>query len=138
MAPNAKQASEQAGSGDTVIGWSIRVGRQREELLQQFEPRYPNTVADHVTLKAKASRDAPLPDETQGEIIGRTDDGQGVEALVVRIGGTTERPDGSTYHITWSLGPGREAKESNDVLRDRGWEEIDLPVPVRLEPKRWP
>ena len=34
----------------------------------------------------------------------------------------TDRPDGSTYHITWSLGPGRKARESNDVLRDQGWE----------------
>ena len=37
----------------------------------------------------------------------------------IELDGTTDRPDGSTYHITWSLGPGREAHESNDVLRDR-------------------
>lgn len=122
----------------TVTGWTIRVGRQREELLQQFPPRYPNVVADHVTCKAKAGRDEPPPGEAQGEIVGRADDGKGVECLVVRIGGTTDRPDGSTWHVTWSLGPGRQAKESNDVLRAQGWEPLDLPVPLRLEPARWP
>ena len=28
--------------------------------------------------------------------------------MVVELDGTTDRPDGSTYHITWSLGPGRK------------------------------
>jgi hypothetical protein len=94
-------------------------------------------VADHVTLRAKASSGAPLPDETHGEIVGRVDDGKGVEAMVVSIGGTTDRPDGSTYHITWSLEDGRRAKESNDVLREQEWEMFDLPMPVKLQPARF-
>lgn len=137
MAPSASEAAAQAGSGDSVIGWKLNP-EQRKELLQQFPPRFGNVVADHVTLQAKASRDAPLPQETEGEIVGRADDGRGVEAMVVSIGGTTDRPDGSTYHITWSLDDGREAKESNDVLAEREWEMFDLPMPVRLEPARWP
>ena len=120
----------------TVVGWKVDRA-QRKELLQQFEPRYANVVADHVTLKPDPP-DGKLPDERQGEIVGRADDGRGVEALVVSIGGTTDRPDGSTWHITWSLGPGRQAKESNDVIAEHGWEEIDLPLPVKLQPARWP
>ena len=58
--------------------------------------------------------------------------------MVVRIGGTTDRPDGSTYHITWSLTPGRKAKESNDVIRERGWAAFPEPIPVKLEPKGYP
>jgi hypothetical protein len=54
--------------------------------------------------------------------------------MVVRIGGTTDRPDGSTYHITWSLRPGRQAKESNDVIARHGWREVHPPVPVTLAP----
>jgi hypothetical protein len=136
MAPSAEQAARAAGSGDTVIGWQLDHA-QRKELLQQFRPRFRNVVADHVTLQAKAAKDAPLPEETHGEIVGRVDDGKGVEALVVAIGGTTDRPDGSTYHITWSLEDGRRAKESNDVIRERGWTEIELPMPVRLQPARF-
>ena len=137
MAPSAQEAAAQAGRGSSVTGWKLDRD-QRKELLQQFPPRFRNVVADHVTLQAKAARDAPLPEETTGEIVGRVDDGQGVEALVVSIGGTTDRPDGSTYHITWSLAGGREARESNDVLRAHEWEMFDLPMPVKLEPARFP
>jgi hypothetical protein len=61
-------------------------------------------------------------------VVGVADDGAGVQALVVEIGGTTRRPDGSAYHITWSLARGRRAAESNDVIRERG-------VPIRRGPR---
>ncbi|HYE29446.1 MAG TPA: hypothetical protein VEA61_14600 [Allosphingosinicella sp.] len=137
MAPTARDAAAAAGQGDGVIGWKLD-REQRKELLQQFPPHYRNVDADHVTLQTEAAEDAPLPEETEGEIVGRADDGKGVEALVVAIGGTCDRPDGSVYHITWSLGPGRKAQESNDVLASRQWLAFDLPMPVRLEPARWP
>ena len=120
-----------------MIGWEVDRA-QRKELLQQFPPKFPDTVADHVTLKAKVAGDAELPGAVTGEIVGRADDGEGVEAMVVSIDGTTDRPDGSTYHITWSLGPGRKARESNDVIRDHGWDKLELPMPVMLAPRRWP
>jgi hypothetical protein len=123
--------------GDTVIGWALD-REERVELLLQFPPKYPNVVADHVTLAARIGRDALLPEPVHGEIVGRADDGAGVEAMVVRIEGSTDRPDGSTWHITWSLGQGRRAKESNDVIAARGWTPIELPMPVKLTPARWP
>ena len=84
------------------------------------------------------ARDTPLPEEVDAEVVGRIDDGQGVEALVVAVGGSTDRPDGSTYHITWSLGPGRQAKESNDVLAKGAWLPLREPAPLTLAPARWP
>ena len=137
MAPSAQEAAAKAGRGGSVIGWKLDP-EQRTELLQQFPPRFKNVVADHVTLAGKAARDAPLPQETEGMIVGRADDGQGVEALVVAIGGTTDRPDGSTYHITWSLADGRRAKESNDLLAERAWTTLDLPMPILIHPARFP
>jgi hypothetical protein len=116
-----------------VTGWKLDRS-ERDQLLQQFAPRYEQVVADHVTLKPSGS---DLPREVTAAIVGRTDDGQGVEALVVTMDGTVDRPDGSTYHITWSLGPGRRAKESNDVLKERGWQELDHPVPVTLTPAKF-
>ena len=136
MAPSARQASAEAREGDGVIGWKLDRD-QRKELLQQFPPRYRNVDADHVTLKTEVAEDSPLPEEILGEIVGRGDDGEGVEAMVVSIDGTTDRPDGSTYHITWSLGPGRKAKESNDVIKAQGWQPLELPMPVKLAPKSW-
>ncbi|MGZ8311652.1 MAG: hypothetical protein ACXWUR_06260 [Allosphingosinicella sp.] len=137
MTCSAQQAFDLAGRGDTVIGWKLDRD-QRAELLLQFPPKYSQVVADHVTLKGRSARNAALPNETEAEIVGRVDDGRGVEAMVVSLGGTTDRPDGSTYHITWSLEPARRAAESNDALAGHGWEMFDLPMPVRLRPARFP
>jgi hypothetical protein len=138
MALNAQQAFARAskGKGRTVIGWKLDPD-QRKELLQQFPPKFSEVVADHVTLLPRVPARAELPSEEHGEIVGRIDDGEGVEAMVVSLGGTTDRPDGGTYHITWSLSPGRRAKESNDVIASLGWTEIELPMPVRLIPARF-
>jgi len=119
-----------------VTGWKLP-REERDRLLQRFPARYERTIADHVTLQAGASAETPLPREVRAEVVGRADDGKGLECLLVEIDGTTDRPDGSTYHITWSLGAGRRAKESNDVLRDQGWSRIDRPIPIRLEPARF-
>jgi hypothetical protein len=54
--------------------------------------------------------------------------------LVVRIAGSTERPDGGTFHITWSLANGRRAVESNDVLARGDWLPVEPPVRVQLSP----
>ena len=120
----------------TVTGWKLPE-TERELLLRRFPPSYENVVADHVTLRVGATPQTPLPARPSAEVIGRADDGRGLECLVVALDGTTDRPDGSTYHITWSLGPGREARESNDLLRDRGWNYLEAPIPVELEPARF-
>ena len=118
------------------VGWALDRS-QRRELLERFPARYETAVADHVTLKF-GDRKAELPTETSGQIVGVADDGRGVQAMVVEIGGTTDRPDGSTYHITWSLAAGRQAKESNVVIKENGWAPLPEPIPVKLEPKGFP
>jgi len=121
----------------TGTGWKLPQV-ERDLLLQRFPPRYDNVVADHVTLVVGATPETPLPREVDNAaVIGRADDDDGVECLVVEIDGSTDRPDGSTYHITWSLGSGRRARESNDVLRDKGWDYIEAPIRVTLEPARF-
>ena len=56
--------------------------------------------------------------------------------MVVEIDGTTDRPDGSTYHITWSLCADRAAKESNHVIRAHGWRPVEA-VAITLTPARF-
>jgi hypothetical protein len=119
-----------------IAGWKLPAD-ERRRLLGLFAPRYKRVVADHVTLRFNTDASTPLPTDTTGEVIGEADDGQGVQALVVRIGGTTARGDGSHFHITWSLGPGRSARESNDVIRECGWRDLDGPIPIRIEPGTW-
>ena len=120
----------------SVTGWKLPEV-ERELLLRQFPPKYENVVANHVTLRIGATPETPLPTKpSSSSVVGRADDGRSLECLVVEIDGGTGRPDGSTYHITWSLGPGRRARESNDVLRDQGWDHLEAPIPVELEPAR--
>lgn len=120
------------------IGWKLDRD-QREKLLEQFPPRYGDVIADHVTFKTNSQREE-LPGPAEAAIVGRADDGDSLECLVVTINGTTDRPDGSTFHITWSLdkSKGREARESNDVLKEKGWTQLGAIIPIDVEPARWP
>ena len=120
----------------TVTGWKLPEV-ERELLMRRFPPKYEKVVADHVTLRVGATPDTPLPNKPQAQVVGRADDGSSLECLVVELDGVTDRPDGSTFHITWSLGPHRNPRESNDVLRDQGWTYIEAPIPVDLEPARF-
>ncbi len=95
MTLSAAEAAGRARHGDVVIGWKLDPN-DRHELLERFPPTSARTVADHGTLVPKVARDSALPGETAGEIVGRADDGDGVEAMVVTIAGTTERPGGGT------------------------------------------
>lgn len=120
----------------TVTGWKLPQG-ERAQLLKSFPPKYEKVIADHVTLRSGATPRTPLPPRPDARIVGRADDQESLECLVVELDGTTDRPDGSTYHITWSLGAGRKPRESNDVLREKGWDAIVPPVAVELEPARF-
>jgi len=117
-------------------GWKLPEA-ERQRLLGRFAPAYATLKADHITHSFGVRQGHPLPRETEGRVVGVADDGQGVQALVVEIGGTTGRPDGSTFHVTWSLGPGRTAKESNQVIARQGWTAVE-PVAVALKPHFFP
>ena len=115
-------------------GWLLDPAT-RPALLERFPPRFERVVAHHVTLQF-GDRTAQPPGEVSAEIVGEACDAAGVQAMVVRIDGATARPDGGTFHITWSLAQGREARESNDVIAARGWTPLAEPTPVRLLPRR--
>ena len=123
--------------GGYVTGWKLPRDGERDRLLHRFPPKYDRPIADHVTLQAGASEETPLPRDVTSQIVGYADDGDSLECLVVAIDGTTNRPDGSTYHITWSLGPGRKAKESNDLLREKRWQPLDRPIAIDLDPAKF-
>lgn len=121
-----------------VTGWKLDPD-DRDRLLVRFEPLFADVVADHVTLRSGTDHTTPLPRETGGEVIGEIDDEAGVQALVVRINGTSHRTDGRTYHITWSVdrARGRRPVESNAVIAERGWRPLAEPIPIRLYPARF-
>jgi len=78
-----------------VTGWRLDPA-ERESLLRRFPPEWSDVIADHITLDTKAGPKAVLPQETEAQIVGEINDGEGLQAMVVAIGSTTDRPDGST------------------------------------------
>lgn len=122
-----------------MTGWNLHADNRRA-LLGRFPPEWPDILADHITLASHVERDAPLPTAEAAAIVGTMNDGEGLQAMAVAIEGTTERPDGSIYHITWSLHRrrGRTPIESNSVLGERSWHRFEDPVPIRIRPARWP
>lgn len=98
-------------------GWEISE-QDRATLMGLFAPAYPDVIAHHVTFKPNTSNPSDIPDSAELVVVGFADDGQGVQALVVEVDGSTVRPDGGTYHITWSIdrSRGRKPVHSNDVI----------------------
>lgn len=104
--------------------------KSRRELSKHFPPKYPETVGHHVTMKFGVSKDAPKPRPAKLEVVGYVDDGEGLEALVVAVNGKVNRPDGSLYHITWSLDRslGRKPVHSNALVQ-AGYDPTDnIPI----------
>ena len=79
----------------TVTGWKLP-SDERLALLERFPPRYSEVIAHHVTLRVGATPETPLPRKPEARIVGRADDENSLECLVVELDGTTDRPDGST------------------------------------------
>jgi hypothetical protein len=120
------------------VGWELPQS-ERTRLLEIIKPAYTDVVAHHVTLKLGVTAEYALPHETHGELVGVADDGISVQCLVVSIGGTTARPGGGTYHITWSLdkASGAKAWMSNKLLKG-GFTSFEQSVPIQLVPKFFP
>ena len=118
------------------IGWLLHAD-DRRRLLVQIPPAYPDLVADHVTLIYRPPAGFSLPTAAEGLVVGIADDGAGLQALVLEIEGTTRRPDGSTFHVTWSLdrAAGRRPVESNAMIRAKSWAPVTPPILLRLAPR---
>lgn len=127
------------------VGWKVP-DAERSRVLALMPSRYQQTILHHVTLAFGVDETYPLPLKLPARILGWADDGRGVQAAIIEIGGECKRSDGSTFHITWSLAEGRKAVESNDIVRN--WPDMRLdpelqvilydPEPIELEPMFFP
>ncbi|MCJ7421880.1 hypothetical protein [Sphingomicrobium astaxanthinifaciens] len=115
------------------VGWILGAS-DRAQLLAYFPPRYERVIAHHVTLWGHR-QDAPVPGPASFAVIGHSDAGTGIEALVVLVDGQPRRPDGHHYHLTWSLDPAtdRVPRDSNALIAEHGWSEVD-PIPFHADP----
>jgi 8-oxo-dGTP pyrophosphatase MutT (NUDIX family) len=107
----------------------------RAKLLEKFPPKFPDVIAHHVTLKFGVPQDSAAPEPADLKVVGYTAD-DSLEAAIVSVNGSTERPDGSTYHVTLSLdrSKGRKPVHSNAVVQ-QGWEPVE-PLPIETMPQK--
>ena len=107
----------------------------REQLLAKFPPKYPKEVAHHITVEYPAPENAVAPPAAKVNVVGYVDSGDGLEALVVSVNGKSERPDGKTYHITWSLDPTKYSpKDSNELIQKKKFTLVRA-LPVQTTPE---
>lgn len=114
-------------------------GESQAALNKESRPKFTNFLGDHVTYQFKSSDSDPLPPTGDYYVVGYAYEmerhlrGSGIEAWVVEINGSTTRPDGETYHITWSHGSGHAPKDSKRIVK-KGWTKLDNPIKIHMEP----
>lgn len=90
-------------------GYEIEKG-SREKLITLYPPKYPNFIGHHITEKFGV-KDGTVPKQPEKVIIvGYINNGKNLEGFLVSVDGTVNRPDGSKYHLTWSLDRSKGAK----------------------------
>jgi hypothetical protein len=110
----------------------------RNTLSQKFPPKYPKFVGHHVTIQFGVPKDTEVPAPAQIKVIGYTDSGDGLEALVVSVDGQTERPDGKRYHITWSLDPAKYSPVDSNMLLANNKFTLVRAIPINTNPELLP
>ena len=101
----------------------------RRDLYKAFMPHYAKFIAHHVTYKFDDSVVPPPVDII--EAVGYALD-DGVEVFVIAVDGSTYRPDGGIFHLTYSLDKSRRPVDSNTLLHG-GWKEI-MPFALQVIP----
>lgn len=106
----------------------------RVKLAEKFPPKYPNFIGHHITVEFGVLSSTPVPEHATTKVIGYADSGDGIEALVVSVNGSVDRPDGSIYHITWSLDSAKYSpKDSNSLLaRSSKKNQYTLVLPINI------
>ncbi len=105
----------------------------RALLAEKFVPQYQEFIGHHVTFQFGEDATEAAPQDPVIKVVGQVDSGDGLQALVVTVDGQYTRPDGSTYHITWSLDPDKyKPVDSNDLVN--GYQ-FTLSLPTVIETK---
>ena len=108
----------------------------RNELLNLFKPQYADVICHHVTYDFAKKGAAMPPVAHTAHVVGYADSGDGLEALVVEINGTTTRPDGKLFHITLSLDRAAKKKpfDSNNLV-SKGFDHVS-PFSIQVDARQ--
>lgn len=98
-------------------------------LITRYIPKFSVVRCHHVTYRFGVSKDSPLPPYPNGVWVVGYSCNDHIECFVVSVGGITVRPDGGTFHITHSHTHGHKPYESNALLAEKGYIDIE---PIRV------
>ena len=109
-------------------------GASRVSLWTQFKPHFKKVMCQHITVQFNLTEESAVLLQEQLananlQVVG-FQIGDGVECLVVEVNGSSRRPDGGCYHITLSLADGHKPVESNQLIKQQGFQTC---VPVGIE-----
>jgi len=109
----------------------------RNHLAGIFPPKFPEFIGHHITYAFGVMSTDPLPEASNLQVVGYACDSKGIEALIVSVDGSTDRPDGKTFHITWSLdrSAGFKPVNSNDLIANNGWNRIRGSINITAKPR---
>ena len=114
------------------MNWSVRYAQEfkrtnysgylvnnKQSLLDTLktsgiEPKHEKLIAEHITHKYPDKEKAP--DASSAEVYGYAHN-DGVDALLMRVNGSTHRADGTPYHVTLSVAGGHKPAESGPMLQ---------------------
>lgn len=106
----------------------------RKQLLAVFPPKYEKVIAHHVTHTFGVLRGTPTPQPANIKVVGYTNNSNGIEALIVSVDGDITRPDGSVFHITWSLDPDIFKPVAASELARQRKHKLVMPISVATNP----
>ncbi len=107
----------------------------RNLLKSKFHPEYPDFIGHHITYEFGVPPDSPEPPEPKSVVVIGHAVQNGVEAFLVEIDGTINRPSGGKYHITWSIDRslGKKPVDSNKIIDQAIL--LDQEIPIKVIPK---
>jgi len=108
-------------------------------LLGHIDPVHPEVIAHHVTHEYGVYEQLP-PGNVVSVRVTHVAQNDVVQAAVVKVDGSTQRPDGRTYHVTISVDrdAGGEPAMSNALLADPStWVPVD-PFTIAVMPEFFP
>ena len=116
-------------------GWKLSKDSQ-DMLMLKFPPKFPDVFAHHITYMFGKNSEVPN-DSDDIKVVGvcETDT---IQCLIIKIDGTTVRPDSGTYHITWSIDKSKGAKpvDSNNAIKTNGFQSV-ADTPIKCIAKRF-
>lgn len=122
-----------------LVGYEL-TEPSRHEILKRFPPKYPEVLAHHITVRFPAKPgELPPPMPHSVKVVGYADSGDGLEALVIELDGTTKRPGmapeaGGMWHTTLSVDRKRAKPVQSNQLIQKGYQHVP-PFHITVEPK---